>query len=249
MCQMLGLSYVVPTPWGKVWNIFRRRAESNPHGWGVAFGDSNGLAVVKEPVRADTSPLAAVFGRTTPPASVMIGHIRFLTRGRTALVNTHPFVVRVNDRDWAMVHNGSLHGYGYDARQQGETDSEAFFLRLTDQLFMVDSADPYTTAEVVAGEARRAGRCGKLNIILTDGKCLYVHTNAPGTLHRLQSPKGILFCTQPLNAQRGWLSVEPYRVHVYRAGEFIYRSNNYDFGGVARAKGKIVFPTYIQGAR
>lgn len=225
MCQVLGISYAKPSHFNKVWDKFRMRADKNPDGWGIAYGGSQGLTVVKEPHRADWSPMAAALGMAPLPALMMIGHIRRATRGGFSLVNTHPFFAQVGGRDWAMVHNGSLSGYGYTPGQQGQTDSEAFFLRLVDQLAITGQGHPYDVAEVVAEEIHDAGRHGKLNILLTDGESLFVHTNLPGSLYQLQTRAGIMFCSKPLTRQRGWKLVETNRVFIYQTGGFVYRTS------------------------
>lgn len=225
MCQILGISFKKPTSWNKAWDKFRQRAAQNPDGWGIAYGDINGLAVVKQPDRADRSVLAAALGKIELPAPVMIGHVRLASRGSIAITNTHPFFAHINRRDWAMVHNGSLVRYSLTPGQHGQTDSEAFFLRLVKGLEVVDTNSPYDVAELIAGLALGAGKHGKLNIILTEGEHLYIHANVAGSLYQLQARTGVMFCSQPLTRQRGWKPVEVNRVHVFRTGEFIYRTD------------------------
>lgn len=227
MCQLLGISYVKPSHFNKSWDKFRIRADRNPDGWGLAYGDSNGLAVVKQPDRADRSFLAASISMAPLPALVMIGHIRLATRGEPALVNTHPFFARAGGRDWAMVHNGHLSGYNTVFAQYGQTDSEAFFIRLTWWLNKTAEVDPYNVAEYLVNKASEAGMHGKLNFLLTDGEHLYAHSNIQGTLYLLQTNAGTIFCSQPLTRQRGWKPIEVNRVHVFRDGGFIYRTNKY----------------------
>ncbi len=227
MCQILGFSSKTPLNWGKYWDNFRAGATNNPHGWGIAYGTGQGLAVVKEPVPGDLSPLAAALGQAVIPSSVMIGHIRYATKGKTALVNTHPFFARINGRDWAMVHNGHLSRYGSVPGQHGDTDSEAFFMRLAAAIEFAGDSDEYTVAEVIAEEVKSAGEHGMLNLLVTDGENLYIHTNRPGTLHQSVNRASALFCTVPLAGRRNWKPVSACRVHVYRGGEFVYRTSPY----------------------
>ncbi|OPY61143.1 MAG: glucosamine--fructose-6-phosphate aminotransferase [Pelotomaculum sp. PtaU1.Bin065] len=225
MCQILGISYKMPAAWNKAWDKFRERAAQNRDGWGIAYGDINGLAVMKQPERADRSALAAALGKTELPAPMMIGHVRLASRGSIAITNTHPFFANVNGRDWAMVHNGSLVRYGLTPGQYGQTDSESFFLRMVKDLEAIYTNSPYDVAELIAGLARSAGKHGKLNIIIIGGEHMYVHTNVVGSLFQLQTRAGVMFCSQPLTRQRGWKPVELNRVYVFRAGEFFYRTD------------------------
>ncbi|MER2148582.1 MAG: hypothetical protein ABS987_05435, partial [Ruminococcus sp.] len=39
----------------------------------------------------------------------------------------------------------------------------------------------------------------KLNLLFTDGKYLYAHTNCRGTLHRLEKNNAVIVATQPLS--------------------------------------------------
>ncbi|MFZ5642525.1 MAG: class II glutamine amidotransferase [Bacillota bacterium] len=235
MCQIIGISYSKPYSWNKTWDKFRLRAAGNPDGWGVAYGDIYGLAVIKQPDRADRSPLAAALGIVSLPAPVMIGHIRLATRGEPALVNTHPFFARAGGRDWAMVHNGHLSGYNMAFDQLGQTDSEAFFQRLISWLQNNDENDPYIIAHFLAYKALETGIYGKLNILLTDGEYMFVHTNLKGSLYWIINSHGVMFCTQPLTRQKGWKPLDEDRVHVFKDGEFVYRTDIY-----SQLKGKVV---------
>lgn len=232
MCQLLGVSYSKPTPFNRLFAEFRKRGEHNPHAWGVAYwvGDGRGPAVVREARAAHESPLAAALASSQIPAVTVVAHVRLgTTVGEGSLrstANAHPFLFRVNGRDWAGAHNGYLRGVApLERRPEGNTDSEAFFCRVADEL---EAAGPGEETGVVAALAGEYARAGKLNFLLSDGERLFFFASHPastGGLYFLEAGhrgvSAVVVATRPLFTGEGWREAEPGRLYVARSGRVV----------------------------
>ena len=97
VCELLGVSVVPAARLGVYFKEFRPRAEGNEEGWGIAWWEDGHPHIVKEPIRADESELAANLAHDPPISDVFIVHVRAATIGHASVENTHPFKARRSD--------------------------------------------------------------------------------------------------------------------------------------------------------
>jgi len=168
--------------------------ESHIDGWGLASFDDDGAPRVTKSVQAAFSDPRFDELAKSVTTTALVAHVRQASVGRTALVNTHPFVYG----RWVFVHNGTLQDFAtrkgllrdaipVDLRQmiRGETDSEHVFLFWLSQLRAVGgdlrkfhSADTITstfqqTTKLLDGWfPAHNGEQSKFNFVVTDGRLL-----------------------------------------------------------------------------
>ena len=120
-----------------------RAARSHVDGWGLASFDNNGEPRITKSVRAAFNDVQFAELAKSVATTALLAHVRQASVGRTALVNTHPFV----HGRWVFAQNGTLQGFAArkgalldaipDDLQQlirGDTDSEHVFLFWLSQL-------------------------------------------------------------------------------------------------------------------
>ncbi|WP_448616779.1 class II glutamine amidotransferase [Modestobacter sp. URMC 112] len=167
MCRLLGTVSTTPVTLDDVLGTergaFLGLAAVHGDGWGHAWSTGPGeLEVRKSPESAlDSAELGDLAG--TRAAEAALTHLRWATLGLTVRPdNTHPFT----DGRVAFAHNGSvsppaaldaLIAPELRARQQGDTDSERYFLAVLSR--MAEGLPPAealaaVVRDVLAGEAR-----------------------------------------------------------------------------------------------
>lgn len=208
---------------------------NNPHGWGIADINRPGdIHVETEAVRSDKSQLLPHIIKNQRPSKLLLAHIRYGTVGEARAANCHPFVFPdYSATRWVFMHNGTIFHSSvlgkYQRQQRGTTDSERILLYLIDSL-----NNAYAVKKNISEEEIRKNMIekiifelslgNKLNLILSDGKKLYVHTNMKNTLFCKQEFGGIHFATVPLDDEK-WSPVELNRLLIYDSGKLIYRSD------------------------
>jgi glutamine amidotransferase len=158
----------------------RGGARGHSDGWGLALYEGNGARVFLEPAAAADSPLARYIRNNPIKTLLAIAHVRKRTRGRIALINTHPFVRELWGRHFVFAHNGTVrdvrkHPIGR-FRPIGETDSEYAFCALLHRLQRSFPEYPRKRSdlwEAVAEHGTRLGRHGTFNFLLGDGTHLF----------------------------------------------------------------------------
>ncbi len=168
------------------------------------------------------------------PQKTLLAHIRYATVGTVREENCHPFSgTDDSGREWTMIHNGTIfqgeHNHRYAAHQQGDTDSERFFLA------MLDAVNHQLTRGIPADRDRfdminrfivdHAPR-NKLNLIIYDGDLMYVHKNLKNTLCFKRLEHGILFSTKPLDSGT-WVPYPMTQVIAYRNGQEVFRGDRH----------------------
>ncbi|MEE5994736.1 MAG: class II glutamine amidotransferase, partial [Oscillospiraceae bacterium] len=158
----------------------------------------------------------------------------FATVGTVRQENCHPFSgTDDSGREWTMCHNGTIfqgsyHHY-YAVKQQGDTDSERFFLALLEEInHQLASGIPTMRErfEMVSRFIVNHAPRNKLNLLLYDGELLYVHKNLKNTLYFKQLETGLVFATKPLD-KGNWLSFPMAQVIAYQNGREIFRGNRH----------------------
>ena len=163
-------------------------------------------------------------------SKILLAHIRYATIGNVEYKNCHPFTARdITGRRWTLIHNGTIFDYEplkpYVKTQTGDTDSERIFL------YMVDCINEATHEKgaVLSFEERfklfdriicDMSVGNKLNLLFSDGKYLYAHTNCIGTLHYLQKNGAALIATKPITAEN-WQPVPFARLLAFHKGKLV----------------------------
>jgi predicted glutamine amidotransferase len=168
--------------------------ESHVDGWGLASYDEKGEPRVTKSVQAAFSDLRFDELVKSLTTTALVAHVRQASVGRTALVNTHPFV----HGRWVFVHNGTLQDFAArkgllrdaipdDLRQmiRGDTDSEHVFLFWLSQLRAgAGGLNEHLGIDTVAATLQQTilllnrwfpthkGEESKFNFVVTDGRLL-----------------------------------------------------------------------------
>ena len=131
MCELFALSSNRAVRISFSWRGFRKRGRIHRDGWGVAWYLDDGLVgLVKEPRPSVESPIARLMVQGVR-SKIVVSHVRWASRGDISYVNTHPFALRLWNRDWVFAHNGTLSGFREEPEYRlrkyrliGEADSE-----------------------------------------------------------------------------------------------------------------------------
>lgn len=241
MCELFAVNSKSPINVNRYLAEFYDHSHGNPHGWGLTYreGDSDdAVRLWREPVAAYESKLLPTLLEHPIEASHLQAHIRNATCGTLSPENCHPFRGSdITGRDWTMIHNGILFNegmlWGYDQREEGQTDSERamlFFLDVVDEAALRSNGRLGfdQTFDALAGAVSQLGNQNKLNVILDDGTYTYVHTNTSGvTLYFRRVGDGLVFSTYPLGGPDeadAWSPVPRNRLIAYRDGKLVRTS-------------------------
>ncbi len=237
MCELFGVSSKNAAAVNDYLRLFFSHSRQHPHGWGLAFADRCGMLIEKESVRAVDSHYLKE--RLSQPvcAALLLAHIRYATIGNVEYRNCHPFAAVDNSgRQWTLVHNGTIFDCPelseYFRKQQGDTDSERILLYLIDKLNQAQNEkggalnfeERFALFDSLVASMSPSN---KLNLLFSDGKCLYVHTNCRGTLYYLSKPNSILFATVPLSDE-AWQPVPFTRLLAYDKGRLVQTGTNHE---------------------
>jgi predicted glutamine amidotransferase len=171
-----------------------RQSRRNPDGYGLATFQPDGSPDVdKRPAAAHRDTLFARDARERE-STTFVAHVRFASRGRKTLENTHPF----EQRGRTFAHNG--HVDGLDALEshlgahlelvQGDTDSERLFALVTREI-EVRGLDPGDALAEAARWIARELPVFALNCVLATPTDLWA-LRYPGThdLYMLERASG-----------------------------------------------------------
>ncbi len=235
MCELFGVCARQPVECRDDLKEFYRHSCRHPNGWGLAILDGNSAVIEKEPLEADKS--SYLHERLTVPVEgrLILAHIRYATIGNVEYKNCHPFSgADCTGRKWTLIHNGTIFEYEplnrYVGRQVGDTDSERIFLFLLDEVNRRTRSEGKLDAEIrfrllddlVADMAKG----NKLNLIISDGEYMYVHTNYENSLHFRKRKEQVVFSTEPLGRDV-WEPVPMTTLLAWRNGELIYTGTNH----------------------
>lgn len=252
MCMLFGFTADKSYNINPVLKTFFKHSERHSDGWGMGYYKDGNSIVVKEPVRAlDSDYLKSI---RKLEVNLSIAHIRKATKGSVQLSNTHPFVRKIADKNWIFAHNGSIDNIGfrtiqnYLSRQNrslnlhtsGDTDSEMALELL--RLYIGNETTLKGQIESIEKYLQDITKYGKVNLVFTDGKRLYIHTNMAGTLWIYKKNGLALFSTEILervNDRAIWEAVPMSRLLVYEDGELIHEGRPHDneYVTILRASG------------
>jgi predicted glutamine amidotransferase len=185
MCQLLGMSCILPTDIVFSFTGFATRGgrtDSHKDGWGIAFFEDAGVRHFVDYEAAVSSPVADLIKRWPIKSRNVVAHIRKATQGAVTLENCHPFVRELWGRYWVFAHNGDLKNFDpiLDGpfRRVGTTDSEWAFCYILQELRrrFGDAAPALPALATALRElCANIARHGPFNMILSDGNALFTH--------------------------------------------------------------------------
>lgn len=182
MCELFGMCFNERVTPSITFRGFRHRAESNAHGWGIAFYPDESALVYKEPIKATASRLSKFLRDYSEIKSkIFIGHVRYASVGNHTNKNTHPFQRELNGRDYVFAHNGTLSKFKNKLelgriRPIGDTDSEHAFCYLLGVIEKKEiSFNDEKDFDIVAETLREINKLGKFNCIFSNGEFLFCY--------------------------------------------------------------------------
>lgn len=237
MCEIFGITANREIQANSMLKEFFSHSREHQNGWGIATFDGFSVSVEREPIQASKS--VYLKNRLTGDimSSKMMAHIRRATTGFAEYNNTHPFVARDGSgRSWTLVHNGHIFDapvlHKYLGVQKGTTDSERILLYIVDRINMklTDKSGCSDTDErfrIVEDTVKMLSEGNKLNILLYDGECMYVHNNDEGSLFIKKDDNAAVFSTKPLDDGR-WEPLQKNKLFVYKDTDVVYEGSEHD---------------------
>ena len=144
MCELFGLSSSSPVRVKYSLHTFAEHGgllHPNKSGWGITYHEGKDAFLIKEPLPASDSPLAAFIADQPLTSTCVIAHVRYATAGEPSFANTHPFMRELGGQMHLFAHNGGLEKIWERLKlgsavytPVGETDSEYAFCVLLDRL-------------------------------------------------------------------------------------------------------------------
>lgn len=233
MCMLYGFNSKKRYELNNSLREFFSHSDKHPHGWGLAIYNQDKPALIKEPESAHHSEAARMITVGSIAAKLAIGHIRYKTFGEVEFLNTHPFVKDVQGHEWVFAHNGSVSSPLFKKlsyEPDGSTDSEKIFCYIIERLEESKSLSLGEQIITIERCVQKLAKYGKLNLLMTDGTHLFVHSNCRSTLYFYKKADLICFSTQPLikiARLAQWKPIELNRLMVYKDGEEIYKGNSH----------------------
>lgn len=236
MCMLLGFSGAKRYELNKIVKEFFSYSKNNPHGWGLALYNVNQETpiIIKEGAAAHLSLLANNITNNTLPGKIAIAHIRYATYGKPSYLNSHPFIQNVRGKEWVLAHNGSIKfpkSINTIRPAYGNTDSEKVLCYIGDELKKL-KGEINLSEEIRCIEQAiiKIARYGKLNLLISDGENLFVHTNYKDSLYMYKADGAVCFVTKPLSKtikSTDYISVPMNKLLVYKDGEKIYEGKSH----------------------
>lgn len=237
MCELFGVTANRKIRINGLLKTFFDHSIEHQNGWGLALFDDKSDYIEKESVQAVKSLYLKNRLNRSIETSRCIAHIRKATIGDINFNNTHPFSkCDASGRRWTLAHNGTIFEspllFPYQYTQEGTTDSERILLYLIDEINKCyeknrDICDSSAKMKAVDDTIRKIVPGNKLNLMIYDGECFYVHKNEQGTLYKKEEKGCVVFSTQPLE-QSGWVEVPQNQLVVYKDGALIYTGQKHN---------------------
>lgn len=230
VCELFGISSAKKFYANYYLKTFFSHSVHHPHGWGLACISSKGAQIEKESVQASKSNYLKE--RLSQPicSELLLAHIRYATIGNIAYRNCHPFCGKdCCGNYWTLIHNGTIFDFspinGYLKKQCGDTDSERVFLYFLDK---INEAQRKKAARLNFEEKFELfdeiiccmSKNNKLNLLFTDGKYLFAHTNCLNTLYFLEENGTVILSTTALN-EKNWRPLPFTRLTAFQKGKLI----------------------------
>ena len=232
MCELYAFTGKRRATVNSTLKTFFSHSEEHRNGWGLYLKDDVRELLVKEELKANDSTLLKKLLSENITTTLCLGHIRYATIGDVCAANAHPFSgADKYGRKWVLFHNGTIFEAPvldkYHYVQEGDTDSERILLYLLDRVNGLDADDPEDRMRLVEDVIAKIVPGNKVNLMVYDGKYLYLHKNEPGTLYSKESEDGILFSTHPLDDGH-WVEFPVNCLQVYEGGGLVYEGRRHD---------------------
>ncbi len=230
MCMLFGLNTSKKYELKQPLKTFFGQSIYHPDGWGLCTYRDKGTGheIIRGTEPAKDSKLLQCLFNTSIEGKIVIGHIRKKTQGNVCISNTHPFNIPLKEKDWILAHNGSVQldkAYA-PFKPHGNTDSEKVLCHIVNNL--IDCPDTQkATIHNIEKSIVEISAFGKLNLLLTDGNIMIVHTNMASTLYYSKIKYGYVFCTKTMNFTNNWRPVPLNTVLVYKDGDLIYEGKKH----------------------
>ncbi|WP_250658411.1 class II glutamine amidotransferase [Alkalimarinus coralli] len=253
MCELLGMSANVPTDICFSFSgLIKRGGGTGPHkdGWGIAFYDGKGIREFRDPQPGFDSEIAKFIKDFPIKSTVVISHIRQANVGDVSLENTHPFIRELEGRYWCFAHNGQLENTSSLVTEEqrfsavGRTDSEAAFCWLMGQVAKQKNPSENERQTLIKTCADKLASLGVFNMLLSDGKRLYVYCSTKLSWITRRAPFGVatlqdddisvnfieetseddvvtVIATEPLTTNESWVKMQPGELAVFELGELV----------------------------
>ena len=224
MCELFGFSARKKFNINNVLKAFFSRSEYHPHGWGlVMYGDNGCPTFIKEPIAANMSNYLPIVLEKPVKIDLAIAHIRYATKGKKSISNTHPFVSRIKNDDWFLAHNGTIEIPNSKKENIDSTDSEMILQAISKELILTNCINPINHIETIIS---KLSVYGKMNLLFTNGQQLFVFSNRTQGIYSLTLDGCVLFSTKPitLNTDTNWFPVAINKLIVFEKGREIYRT-------------------------
>ena len=233
MCEIFGVSSREKRDYTKLLGEFFSHSDVNPHGFGIASIKDGKPVIVKEPVRASESGLLEDVMKRFSSEDLLLAHIRLATKGQISMENTHPFTMEDDaGTSWTLVHNGTIFESSelsrYCYTQKGETDSERILCFLTDlinEAVSEGSLSDMDRIRIVEDMIFRITPENKVNILISDGRLLYAHTNFRESMYMMKREGDVVISSRPLTERDEWEELPIDTLLVFRQGEKIYEGS------------------------
>lgn len=236
MCELFGICSSTKIELNQPLKEFFSHSSNHPHGWGLAIFYENSVSLEKEPIEASKSFYLKERLKHSLYAKAAMAHIRLATMGTMEYENCHPFVKRDNhDRGWTLAHNGTIFDCPklnpYIRQQEGKTDSERILCYIVAKVNRQQAAlgRALNAAErfrLLDGIICEIAPHNKLNLLIYDGECMYIHVNYADSLYICQQAETALFSTVPLS--RGLWKPAPFTtLCAYRDGIRVYTGTDH----------------------
>ncbi len=236
MCELFGVSFKKTVEINDYLKIFYSHSNMHPHGWGLACIDGQNIALERESLQASKSNYLKERLSLPVQAKIALAHIRYATIGNVEYCNCHPYSQKDNySRRWTLIHNGTIFEYPalnkFINIQTGDTDSERILLYIVEQVNneqkkcqrALTFEERFKLLDTIIASMSSGN---KLNLILCDGKYVYVHTNYANSLYFLEKDVGVMFATVPLTDEN-WQPVPFTQLLAYKDGSLIASGTNH----------------------
>jgi predicted glutamine amidotransferase len=243
-CDLFLLSSHHPYHGDRILPAFAREGRRNMDGWGIgsyANGQAQVLRRAEPAVQSDN--LSAEFAVAVEAVSspIILGHLRFTSRGSQRRENNHPFRLNFLGYDWLLIHNGSARKHEQlvpeSERLLTESDNDTArvfeFLRRE----IIDYYDSRPQRSLI--EACRSAYAklleadqGKFNLILSNGylSFAFIHWRPFYLLHREKVTGDVaLLSTLKLTEREEWVEFNP--LHGKKAKLLVFCGPTLAFNG------------------
>lgn len=225
MCMLFGFTGDKSYDLSKIISAFLKNSTRHPHGWGIA-SYNNGFTLVKEAKAAYKSNYSRITAESIS-SNLVIAHIRYATIGEKSYLNTHPFIQDINNTEWVLAHNGSIKSPILNVvSSHGDTDSEKILSYLKQELNKnINYNSLQSKVKCVERVIKELSCYGKLNLLISDGEYLYIHSNYRNSLYQYNLKERVFFATKPIEGilnNGKWENVQLNTLLVYKNGKRIY---------------------------